>query len=101
MTIKVVLPEGDGLKQGRGTKVFTESGHEIENVTGMTVRIMPDELIEAQMTVYVSNIENFEGIEGAYMVDQFPPKMVSHAFENIMNRIRRGDSSRQNKRVSR
>jgi len=99
MTIKVVLPEGGGLKQGMGTKVFTESGHEIENVTGMTVRIMPDEIIEAQMTVYVSNIENFEGIEGAYLLDQFPPKLVSPALENIMKRIRRGDPGRQIKRV--
>ena len=90
MTVKVVLPEGDGLKAAMGTKVFTESGHEIENVTGMTVRIMPDEIIEAQMTVYVSSIENFEGIEGAYMVEQFPPKKVCGGINRIMKRIRRG-----------
>ena len=95
----MVLPEGGGLKQGMGTKVFTQSGDEIENVTGITVRIMPDEFIEAQMTVYVSSIENFEGIEGAYMVEQFPPKLVSPALVNIMKRIRRGDPGRQIKRV--
>ena len=90
MTIKVVLPEGDGLKAAMGTKVFTESGHEIENVTGMTVRIMPDELIEAQMTVYVRNIENFEGIECAYRVENFPAKKVCGGINRIMKRIRRG-----------
>ena len=91
MTIRVVFPEGDGIKQGRGTKVFTESGHEIEDVTGMTVRIMPDELIEAQMTVYVSNLENFEGIEGAYRVENFPAKKVCRGIDRIMKRIRRGN----------
>jgi hypothetical protein len=91
MTIRVVFPEGDGIKQGRGTKVFTESGHEIEDVTGMTVRIMPDELIEAQMTVYVSNLENFEGIEGAYRVENFPAKKVCSGIDRIMKRIRRGN----------
>ena len=91
MTIRVVFPEGDGIKQGRGTKVFTESGHEIEDVTDMTVRIMPDELIEAQMTVYVSNIENFEGIEGAYRVENFPAKKVCSGIDRIMKRIRRGN----------
>ena len=90
MTIKVVLPEGDGIKQGRGTKVFTQSGHEIENITGVTVRIMPDELIEAQMTVYVSNIKNFEGIECAYRVENFPAKKVCGGIDRIMRRIRRG-----------
>ena len=90
MTIRVVFPEGDAIKQGRGTKVFTESGHEIEDVTGMTVRIMPDELIEAQMTVYVNSIENFEGIEGAYRVENLPAKKVCGGLDKIMKRIRRG-----------
>ena len=91
MTIKIVLPEGEGIKQGQGTKVFTQSGREIKDVTGMTVRIMPDELIEAQMTVYVSNIENFEGIECAYRVENFPVKKVCGGLDRIMKRIRRGN----------
>jgi len=91
MTIKIVLPEGEGIKQGQGTKVFTQSGREIEDVTGMTVRIMPDELIEAQMTVYVNSIENFEGIEGAYRVENLPAKKVCGGLDKIMKRIRRGN----------
>jgi len=99
MTIKIVLPEGKGPKSSWGTKVFTESGEEIKGVTRVEIDMLPDCMVSAQITVEVSDLENFEGIEGAYRIDQFPPRIVSQALVNIMKRIRRGDPRRQIKRV--
>jgi len=59
-------------------------------VTRVEIDILPDCMVSAQITVEVSNIENFEGIEGAYMVEQFPPKKVCCGINRIMKRIRRG-----------
>jgi hypothetical protein len=91
MTIKVVLPEGKGPKSSWGTKVFTESGHEIKGVTRINIEMLPDCIVQAQFTVEVSNLENFEGIEGAYRVENFPAKKVCSGIDRIMKRIRRGN----------
>ena len=90
MTIKIVLPEGKGPKSSWGTKVFTESGSKIEGITRIKIEMLPDCMVSAEITVEVSDLENFEGIEGAYMVDQWPTKKVCGGIERIMKRIRRG-----------
>lgn len=62
MAIKIVLPEGKGIKTGKGTKVFTDSGIEITGISHMTIEITPDEFITAKILVPVESIENLEGI---------------------------------------
>ena len=64
MSIKIVLPEGEGIKSGNGTRVYTDDGHEINGITSITVRILRDEIIDATITVHASEIENLEGLEG-------------------------------------
>ena len=69
MTIKIVLPEGDGPKATNGIKVFTDSGHEIKNITRIQMDIKPDSIIEATITVAVGEIENLHGIEGIVIAE--------------------------------
>lgn len=65
MTIKIVFPEGEPVKLGRGTKVFTDSGEEIHGITCIEIQpIEMDKPITAHITCYVSEIENLHGIEG-------------------------------------
>lgn len=63
MTIKIVLPEGKGVKTVNGTKVFNHEGHEIENIS--KIEILPmrvNSIIQAKITVAVDSIENLEGV---------------------------------------
>lgn len=72
MTIKIVLPEGDGIKRGLGTKVFTDSGVEIRGITSIEIQpIMTDKPITAHITCHVSEIENLRGIEGILFAEDF------------------------------
>ncbi|HEY7885571.1 MAG TPA: hypothetical protein VIC08_11570 [Cellvibrionaceae bacterium] len=64
MSIKIVLPEGDGPKTVDGARVFTQDGHEIEGVLRVEMDMLPGCILSAKVTVLVSEIENLEGIEG-------------------------------------
>ena len=90
MTIKIVLPEGDGIKACQGTRVFTESGHEIEGVNRIKIDIRSDCILEAEMTVSVSSIENLDGIEGVLIVDRLSTGKLLSLWARLMHRIRRG-----------
>jgi len=102
MTIKIVLPEGEGPKPCNGTKVYTESGHEIEGVNRIKIDIRSDCILEAEMTVSVSSIENLNGIEGIVVVDRPPSdspcKIRETIRETMMKCIRSGKVYGQNKR---
>ena len=72
MTIKIVFPKGDGVKLGNGTKVFTDSGHEIRGITRIEIQpIEMDKPITAHIIVHVSNTENMQGIEGILFAEDF------------------------------
>lgn len=65
MSIKIVFPEGDKIKSGFGTKVINEdTGEEIKDIYSLDLRIAPNEIITATLTIAVSGIENAAGIEG-------------------------------------
>ena len=102
MTIKIVLPEGEGPKPCNGTKVYTESGEEIEGVSRIKIEIIGDCMLQAEMTVSVSSIENLNGIEGVVVVDRPPSdspcKIRETIRETMMKCIRSGKVYGQNKR---
>lgn len=93
MTIRIVLPEGGGQKDARGTRVFTSEGSEIEDITRIQVDILPDSFIEATLTVAVESVENFDGIEGVVVLDPLDWKSPDHKRQAVMSRIRRGHHS--------
>ena len=70
MSVKIVLPEGDGIKVACDTRVYTESGHEIKNICRIEIDLQPGSIIAAKITVPVSDIENLEGIEGLIIAKQ-------------------------------
>ena len=69
MTIKIVLPKSDGKKSSNGTQVFTECGIEIKDVSRIKIDILPNCMIEAEITISVESIENLNGIEGIFIPD--------------------------------
>lgn len=69
MTIKIVLPEGEGVKSAMGIRVYTDSGHEIEGITRIQCDWRANEILEATITVEVSEIENLDGIEGIVIAE--------------------------------
>lgn len=67
MTVKIVLPENKvehSLKSTQGIRVFTDSGHEIKDISRIQCDWKPNSVIDATITVAVSEIENLEGVEG-------------------------------------
>ena len=70
MSIKIVLPEGDGPRPATGTRVFTDGGTEIQGVMDITVTMSPKKMITAYITVEVSSIENLEGLEAFINTDK-------------------------------
>jgi hypothetical protein len=90
MTIKIVLPEGEGKRPCQGTRVYTESGEEIKDVVQIKMNMLPDSIIEAEVTVPVSSIENLNGIEGIVVVDRLSTGKLLSLWARLMHRIRRG-----------
>ena len=66
--IKIVLPEGEGPKVSNKVKIYTESGEQIHGVSRIEIDIKPNEIVEAKLTVYVADLENFNGVEACYEV---------------------------------
>lgn len=66
MTVKIVLPEspGRGPSSALGTRVYTESGHEIKGIAGLQIDFPLDGVITAKMEVLVHAIDNLEGLAG-------------------------------------
>ena len=66
MTIKIVLPkptsDKDGVVAGWGTKVFNDKDSEIKNITGINLKIMPDEIVSATIDVAVSSNTDLSNI---------------------------------------
>jgi hypothetical protein len=62
MTIKIVLPEGEGVKSCHGTKVFTSDGVEIKNITRIQLDLRADSFLEAIITVAVGEIVGLDGV---------------------------------------
>jgi len=62
MTIKIVLPQGDGVRSCHGTKVYTHEGAEIDNVLGISINLAPNELITATLTIAVSDVVGLDGV---------------------------------------
>lgn len=60
MTVKIVLPSGSGPKVCSGTKVFTDTGQEITDISRIEMDLRPDCIIEAKISVNVLAVDNFE-----------------------------------------
>jgi len=63
MAIKIVLPEGEGIKSTHGTKVYTQSGEEIKHIERIQIDWCANEVATATITVCVGELINFTGIE--------------------------------------
>lgn len=70
MTIKIVLPKNETSQPavGYGTKIYTESGEEIQGVVALDIRIRIDEAITATLEVLVSEVENLERLNGEIII---------------------------------
>lgn len=70
MTIKIVLPKNETSRPatGQGTKIYTDSGEEIQGVVACDIRIRPDEAITATLEVMVSEVENIERLKGEIII---------------------------------
>ena len=66
MTVKIVLPgsAGTGPTCAHGTRIYTESGHEIKGVRSLQVDFPIDGVVTAKMEVVVHAIDNLEGLAG-------------------------------------
>ena len=69
MSIKIILPEGEGVRSACGTKVYTDSGYEIKDVSRINIDIKPDNIIEATIAVAISKIENLRGLNGIIIAE--------------------------------
>jgi len=52
MSVKIVMPkEGHQLTVANGLKVFTDTGHEIEDIMAIDVKFRPNEIVTATIEV--------------------------------------------------
>ena len=70
MTIKIVLPKNETRlpSTGQGTKIYTDSGEEIQGVVSCDIRVRPNEAITATLEVMVSEVENLERLNGEIII---------------------------------
>jgi hypothetical protein len=85
MSIRIVLPSGKAPKTARGTKIYTEDGHEIKGVTGCNIEIMPHGAITAHLSVFVEDVENLEQIKGQVSIVNPENKEVEAFISDLMN----------------
>lgn len=64
---------------GFGTKVFTDSGEEIENVTGIRIEVTPDNLVYCQLGALVTSIEGLENLRAIVELDKSIIKEISNS----------------------
>lgn len=63
MSIRIELPnQGESIKSVYGTKVFTECGTEIKNVTRIEINIEPNDILCAVITVPICEVLGLDGI---------------------------------------
>lgn len=93
MSIKIVLPEGGSPKRGRGTKVFTEDGHEVSGVQRCIIDIQSDCAITAHLTVTVRDIENLEKVAGhLHIAGVYPEDESQHEmYIDCINQLKATD----------
>lgn len=73
MNIKIIAPPLGHA--GMGTKVYTESGAEIQGVKSVTVRIEPDALVTADLEIY----SQFDELNAEVIFDlEFVRRMAVH-----------------------
>ena len=59
--IKIVLPSpNDNSRLGYDTKVLNSDGAEIKHIKRIQLDLQPNRLIEAVVTLNISEVENFE-----------------------------------------
>tara|TARA_R100000781_G_scaffold110309_1_gene75670 strand:+ start:8475 stop:8744 length:270 start_codon:yes stop_codon:yes gene_type:complete len=85
MSIKIVLPSGKAPKACRGTKIYTEDGHEIKGVTGCNIEIMPDGVVMARLSVFVEDVKNLDQIKGQVTIVNPENKEVEAFISDLMN----------------
>jgi len=62
MTIKIVLPDEDGVKTCNGTKVFGDKGNEISGVESIKIHMQSGSMLTAEVGVYIGSIDNMDNI---------------------------------------
>ena len=67
--MKIVFNSDSKPLRGFGTKVFTDSGEEIENVTGIKIEVTSDDLVYCQLDVLVTSIEGLENLRAIVELD--------------------------------
>lgn len=68
--IKIVPPKVDGICTGFDTKVYDQEGVEIRGISGVTLSIMPDEVITATIRCTPANLEPVTAVVDAIVVDR-------------------------------
>ena len=62
MTIRIELPESDGIKTCCGTKVFNQDGREITDITNISINLAPDAILTAVIDVSINDIKHMDNI---------------------------------------
>lgn len=59
--LRIVLPEGDRIRSGAGTRVFVGES-ELDGVESVTIHLAKDEIITATLRLTAATIENLQGL---------------------------------------
>ena len=85
MTIKIQLPECDGIKLGSPTRVFTDDGIEITDITSINVSILPDCFVTATIDVCVNSIEDMDNIHALLGTKTLECIAEMHGYKMVKN----------------
>lgn len=82
MAVRIAFPAREffesGVRAAGGTKVYNEDGTEIQDVTRIQIDVCADSILQAVITVAVSEIENTDGFGlGIVPEDCWVPDAIS------------------------
>jgi hypothetical protein len=83
MTIKIVLPESEGVRTCIGTKIFNDEGCEITNIERIRLDLNPDSFITAVVDVCVSSIDNMDNIHALLGTETLEQIADLHGFKLV------------------
>jgi len=84
MTISIILPKTkSGVVTGAGTKVFNDSGSEINNITGISLNIAVNDFVTATIEVNVNSCSELDNIHALLGTETLRQIADLHGYELV------------------
>jgi len=87
MAVRIAMPakEGKGAYASNGVRVYTDEGHEIQDIVAIDVRFRPDEIVTANIEVALHSDSDISKLLPLFEVKTLEELAESRGFKLVQN----------------